>query len=71
MDLVERIRVEILQDGDYHLHDIQSGASEVALFLPDHIEDKLALLLLVDNNTEVEGVGYRYKPTVFYVDKSL
>jgi hypothetical protein len=71
MDLVERLRVEILQDGGYNLHDVQSGASEVALFLPDHIEDKLALLLMVDDNTEVDGVGYRYKPTVFYVDKSL
>ena len=71
MDLVAKLRVEILDGGGYNLHDVESGVSEVALQLPEHIARRLALLLMVDDDTEVDGVGYRYKPTVFYVDKSL
>lgn len=71
MDLVARVRVMILDGGGYNLHDVKSGVSEVTLQLPEHIERRLALLLMVDDDTEVENAGYRYKSTVFYVDKFL
>ena len=66
-----RLRVEIMRDGLFNLHDVQSGAAEYALKLPEHIERKLALLMMVDNDTEIKGVGYRYTDKVFYVDKAL
>lgn len=71
MDLATRLRVEILSGERWAIHDVGSGESEVALQLPEHIERRLALLLMVDDDTEVDGVGYRYKSTVFYVDKFL
>lgn len=37
--------------------------------LPEEILKPLTLLQMVDPDTEVPGVGYKYEDTIFYIEK--
>lgn len=44
-------------------HKAQTKAS-----LPIYLRNKLNMLMMVDNDTTVDGLGYRYTETIFYIE---
>lgn len=66
---VHKIRIEVRPEGGYSVMDVTGEMPEEYMEdLPSHLKDKLSLMLLLEHDSEVEGLGYRYSETVFYVD---
>lgn len=65
-----RLRVLTRPDGLYEIQKIDKtvGKVRVVKCLWPTILSRYALLCLVDDLTELEGVGYRYRSDVFYID---
>lgn len=66
---VHKIRIELRPDGRYAVMNVTDELPEEYVEeLPPHLRDKLSLMLLMDTDSEAEGLGYRYSQTVFYID---
>ena len=64
-----RIRIEIVNTGGYSVMDV-TGESEpvhMATLTPE-LRDKMSLMLLLEPDTDVDDLGYRYSQNVFYVN---
>ncbi len=66
---LHKIRIEIHPKGAYSVMDVTGESRPVTVTeLSPELKDKLSLMLLLDPDTEVEDLGYRYSATVFYVN---
>ncbi len=66
---IHKIRIEIHPDGAYSVMDVTGESPQMRVTeLSPELKDKLSLMLLLDPDTEVEDLGYRYSATVFYVN---
>lgn len=66
---LHKIRIEIHPKGAYSVMDVTGESRPVTVTeLSPELKDKLSLMLLLDPDTEVEDLGYRYSDTVFYVN---
>lgn len=68
LELGPRIRVELLPN-EYTVYDFTDPVYLYFKKLPPWMEESMALLLLVESGTEVDGIGYRYNGTVFYLER--
>ena len=64
-----KIRVQILPSGRYSVMDVteDSPLIEVGELHPK-LQDALSLMLLLDLDSEVEDLGYRYNEHTFYIN---
>lgn len=63
-----RLRVECFNH-EYSVYDIAEEKTWFLQKLVPWMEESVAILLLVEHGEEVEGVGYRYSSTVFYLER--
>lgn len=70
-----KIRVQLLENGQVSVIDFTAqdpGATARVVprnALPAALLESLHLLLLVDPDTTVPGLGYKYDDTIFYLEK--
>lgn len=70
-----KIRVQLLENGRVSVIDFTApdpAASSRVLTreaLPQALAEPLHLLQLVDPDTQVPGLGYKYDNTIFYIEK--
>lgn len=61
--------MELRPDGGYDVMKIKGRhKAQVKDTLPIYLRNRLNMLMLVDNDTTVEGLGYRYTETIFYIE---
>jgi hypothetical protein len=66
---VHKIRIEVRPEGGYSVMDVTGDMPEQYMEeLSPQLKDKMSLMLLLEHDSEVLGLGYRYSETVFYVD---
>lgn len=63
------LRVELMPGGAYSLTTIKArvGGARFTSKLPKDVARKVAILSMIDDGDEIEDIGYRYSPTVFYI----
>lgn len=65
-------RLRVLKEGEgWSVRDFSGDQTELTLYekLPDDLERKVSMLMVLDNDEELEGVGFRYNDKTFYVDR--
>ena len=64
-----RIRIEIVNTGGYSVMDVTGEGGPVHMdTLTPELRDKMSLMLLLEPDTDVDDLGYRYSQNVFYVN---
>ena len=66
----EKIRVDNI-NGCWHVMDMAT-IKPITIYaeLPECLEERVALLRLMDNEVTLKGVGFRYGNNIFYLDRT-
>ena len=65
-------RLRVNKEGEgWTVRDFNDAKTKLTIYrkLPDALERKVSMLMVLDNDEELEGVGFKYNDHVFYVDR--
>ena len=66
--VVANTSIRVIKERDqWRITDMMRMAEHTVKALPEDLQNKVGLLMLVDPHTMVEDVGYRYDNNIFYV----